>query len=195
MHIRTPRTSPWPPRTVDPPQAPDPVAREVRCRPPKRASRLSATLAPDGGAPRTQESDPSAAVTLGTRTARPCGWWWLVTTPLLEPTCPTSARRSSREGSRATSHRAVARSQTCEDYATTPRRRVRARIVLSRRGQLVSFTILSKEGKIDYVRAEHAPPERWVAPNPWATLGSHVVASPASHGALVGGGLSVGSFP
>ena len=126
------------------------------------------TLAPDGGAPRTQESDPSAAVTLGTRTARPCGWWWLVTTPLLEPTCPTSARRSSREGSRATSHRAVARSQTCEDHATTPRRRVRARarIVLSRRGQLVSFTILSKEGKIDYVRAEHAPSERWVAPQP-----------------------------
>ena len=44
------------------------------------------------------------------------------------------------------------------------------------------------------MRAEHAPEERLVAPNPWATLGSHVVASPASHGALEGGGLSVGSF-
>ena len=34
--------------------------------------------------------------------------------------------------------RAVARSQTCEDHTTTPRWRARARIVLSRRGQLVS---------------------------------------------------------
>jgi hypothetical protein len=44
------------------------------------------------------------------------------------------------------------------------------------------------------VRAENAPEERLVTPNPWATLGSHVVASPASHGALEGGGLSVRSF-
>ena len=51
-----------------------------------------------------------------------------------------------------------------------------------------------KEGKINYVNAERAPGERLVAPNPWATLGSHVVASPGSHGALEGGGLSVGSF-
>ena len=34
--------------------------------------------------------------------------------------------------------RAVARSQTCEDHTTTPRWRARARIVLSRRGRLVS---------------------------------------------------------
>ena len=46
-----------------------------------------------------------------------------------------------------------------------------------------SFTSWPKEGKINYVNAERAPGERLVAPNPWATLGSHVVASPASHGA------------
>jgi len=40
------------------------------------------------------------------------------------------------------------------------------------------------------VNAEHAPEGRLVTPNPWATLGSHVVASPASHGALEGGGGS-----
>ena len=44
------------------------------------------------------------------------------------------------------------------------------------------------------MNAEHAPEGRLVTPNPWATLGSHVVASPASHGALEGGGLSVRSF-
>ena len=48
--------------------------------------------------------------------------------------------------------------------------------------------------KIDYVRAEHAPEERLVAPNPWATLSVHVVASPGSHTALEVGGLSVHSF-
>ena len=47
---------------------------------------------------------------------------------------------------------------------------------------------------IDYVRAEHPPEERLVAPISWATLGTHVVASPGSHGALEGGGLSVHSF-
>ena len=45
--------------------------------------------------------------------------------------------------------------------------------------------------QIDYVEAENAPEERRVAPNPWATLSVHVVASPASHGALEWGGLSV----
>ena len=44
------------------------------------------------------------------------------------------------------------------------------------------------------MEAENAPGERRVAPNPWATLSVHVVASPASHGALEGGGLSVRSF-
>jgi len=44
------------------------------------------------------------------------------------------------------------------------------------------------------VRAEHAPEERLVAPNLWATLSVHVVASPASHAALEVGGLSVHSF-
>ena len=44
------------------------------------------------------------------------------------------------------------------------------------------------------MNAELVPEGRLVAPNPWATLGSHVVASPASHGALEGGGLSVRSF-
>ena len=39
------------------------------------------------------------------------------------------------------------------------------------------------------MRAEHAPEERLVAPNLWATLSVHVVASPGSHGALEGGGL------
>ena len=48
--------------------------------------------------------------------------------------------------------------------------------------------------KIDYVRAEHAPEERLVAPNPWATLSVHVVASPGSHTALEVSGLSVHSF-
>ena len=52
----------------------------------------------------------------------------------------------------------------------------------------------SKEGKIDYVQAEHAPEERLVAPIPWATLSARVVASPASHAALEVGGLSVHSF-
>ena len=59
---------------------------------------------------------------------------------------------------------------------------------------MASFTNWSKEPKIDYVRAEHAPEERLVAPNLWATLSVHVVASPGSHGALEGGGLSVRSF-
>ena len=44
------------------------------------------------------------------------------------------------------------------------------------------------------MQAEHVAEERLVAPNPWATLGVHVVASPGSHGALEGGGLSVRSF-
>ena len=44
------------------------------------------------------------------------------------------------------------------------------------------------------MRAEHAPEERLVTPISWATLSVHVVASPASHGALEGGGLSVRSF-
>ena len=44
------------------------------------------------------------------------------------------------------------------------------------------------------MNAELVPEGRLVAPDPWATLGSHVVASPASHGALEGGGLSVRSF-
>ena len=72
------------------------LVREVRCRPPKRGSRLPTRLAPDGGAPRTRESHPSAAGTLDTRAVRPCAGWWLVTTPLLEATRPTSARRSGR---------------------------------------------------------------------------------------------------
>ena len=45
------------------------------------------------------------------------------------------------------------------------------------------------------MRAEHAPEARRVAPNPWVTLSVHVVASPGSHGALEGGGLSVHSLP
>ena len=44
------------------------------------------------------------------------------------------------------------------------------------------------------MRAEHAPEKRLVAPNPWATLSVHVVATPASHTALEVGGLSVHSF-
>ena len=44
------------------------------------------------------------------------------------------------------------------------------------------------------MRAEHAPEERLVAPNLWATLSVHVVASPGSHGAPEVGGLSVHSF-
>ena len=42
--------------------------------------------------------------------------------------------------------------------------------------------------------AEHAKEERLVAPNPWATLSVHVVASPASHAALKVCGLTVHSF-
>ena len=52
----------------------------------------------------------------------------------------------------------------------------------------------SKEGKIDYVRAEHPPEERLVAPISWATLSVHAVASPGSYGASEVGGLSVHSF-
>ena len=44
------------------------------------------------------------------------------------------------------------------------------------------------------MEAENAPEERRVAPNPWATLSVHVVASPGSHGASEVGGLSVHSF-
>ena len=51
-----------------------------------------------------------------------------------------------------------------------------------------------KNENIDYVEAENAPEERRVAPNRRATLSVHVVASPASHGALEGGGPSVRSF-
>ena len=57
-----------------------------------------------------------------------------------------------------------------------------------------SFTIWSKEPKISDVQAEHAPEECLVAPNLWPSLGVHVVASPASHGALEGGRLTVHSF-
>ena len=46
----------------------------------------------------------------------------------------------------------------------------------------------------DYVRAEHPPEERLVAPISWATLGTHVVASPGSRAALEVGGLSVRNF-
>ena len=46
--------------------------RAARWWPPRRGSRLPATLAPDGDASRTQQSHPSATATLGTRTARPC---------------------------------------------------------------------------------------------------------------------------
>ena len=42
--------------------------------------------------------------------------------------------------------------------------------------------------------AEHATEGRLVTPNTSASLSVHVVASPASHGALEGGGLSVRSF-
>ena len=48
--------------------------------------------------------------------------------------------------------------------------------------------------KINYVDAENATEGRLVTPNTSATLGMHVVASPASHGALEGGGLSVRSL-
>ena len=65
--------------------------------------------------------------------------------------------------------------------------------MLSRRERVVS-PFGKKERKIDYVEAENAPEERRVAPNPWVTLSVHVVASPASHGALEGGGISVRSF-
>ena len=44
------------------------------------------------------------------------------------------------------------------------------------------------------LEAENAPEARRVAPNPWATLSVHVVATPASHAALEVGGLSVHSF-
>ena len=44
------------------------------------------------------------------------------------------------------------------------------------------------------MNAELVPEGRLVAPISWATLGTHVVASPGSHGALEGGGLSVRSF-
>ena len=59
---------------------------------------------------------------------------------------------------------------------------------------MASFTNWSKEPKIDYVRAEHSPEGRLVAPNLWATLGVHVVASQGSHVALEVGGVSVHSF-
>ena len=55
--------------------------RAARWWPPRRGSRLPATLAPDGDASRSQQSDPSATATLGSRTVRPCAEWWLVTTP------------------------------------------------------------------------------------------------------------------
>ena len=42
--------------------------------------------------------------------------------------------------------------------------------------------------------AEHAPEGRLVAPNLWATLSVHVIASPGSHGAPEAGPLSVHSF-
>ena len=69
--------------------------------------------------------------------------------------------------------------------------------------------IWSKEGKLDYVRAERARDERLVAPNPWATAPTlsdsvHVVASPGRAGSraalehsletLEVGGLTVHSF-
>ena len=44
------------------------------------------------------------------------------------------------------------------------------------------------------MRAEHPPEDHLVAPNLWATLSVHVVASPGSHAALEVGGLTVHSF-
>ena len=38
------------------------------------------------------------------------------------------------------------------------------------------------------MNAELVPEGRLVAPDPWATLGSHVVASPASHARWKGAG-------
>jgi hypothetical protein len=64
--------------------------------------------------------------------------------------------------------------------------------VLSRRERRVS-PFGKKNENIDYVEAENAPEERRVAPNRRATLSVHVVASPALHGALEGGGPSVRS--
>ena len=89
--------------------------------------------------------------------------------------------------------RTVARSQAGEDRTTTPRWRARTRTVLSRRERRVS-PFGKKNENIDYVEAENAPEERRVAPNRRATLSVHVVASPALHGALEGGGPSVRSF-
>jgi hypothetical protein len=53
------------------------------------------------------------------------------------------------------------------------------------------FTNWSKERKIDYVDAEHAPEERLVSPSLWPSLSVHVVASLDSHTARRKGAGSV----
>ena len=72
----------------------------------------------------------------------------------------------------------------------TPRWRARARIVLFSRERPVSRFVQKKE------KEKWGPPfltPRLVAPTTWATISVHVVASPGSHGAEVGG-LTVRSF-
>ena len=85
-------------------------------------------------------------------------------------------------------YRTVAMSLAREDYTRAPRCELGATYIqpelyfLAVSGQF--HDLGSKEGKIDYVRAEHPPEYRLVAPISWATLSVHVVASKASHAAL-----------
>ena len=89
--------------------------------------------------------------------------------------------------------RAVARSLAREDHTTTPRWRARARIVLSRRERPVS-RIGQKKEKSTTCEPSTLRRSAWSRPTRRPSLGVHVVASPGSHGALEGGGLSVRSF-
>ena len=57
------------------------LLREVRCRPPKRGSRLPAPLTQDGDALGPQESHPSSTTPTSTHNAWPRLGWWLVNTP------------------------------------------------------------------------------------------------------------------
>ena len=69
---------------------------EIRWRPPKWDSRVLASLVPDGAAPHTQQSHPSAVEAVGARNADLPSGWSLLTTPLPEPPWPAIGPCASR---------------------------------------------------------------------------------------------------
>ena len=110
------------------------------------------------------------------------------------PRSPGVARRAPRGRGRC--HRARARSRVAEDCTRTSRGRARAKMVLSRGERPVS-RISEKKGKsatCELSTLQRAVWSRAACVCGQSMLGTHVVASPGSYGALEVGGLTVHSF-